>query len=128
MSVDIHHLALVSEEWWFCDLKPLALRQGTLSRRRQLGALAPGVDLRRGWFLTQIGATDRGGQLDVKIVGGLLRGLSALHNTASDGPLVGKDQATAKPNVRRMECGFPCVPYRHALARRPPRKAWPFVS
>ena len=66
---------------------------------------APEVDLRRGWFLTQIGAADRGGQLDLKTVRrGLLRGLSALHNTASDGPLVEKKQATAKPNARRMEC------------------------
>ena len=55
-----------------------------------LGAPAPEVDLRRGWFLTQIGAADRGGQLDLKIVRGLLRGLSALHNTASDGPLIEK--------------------------------------
>ena len=70
-----------------------------------MGALAPEVDLRRGWFLTQIGAADRGGgQLDLKIARGLLRGLSALHNTASDGPLIEKDQATAKPNARRMEC------------------------
>ena len=61
-------------------------------------------DLRRGWFLTQIGAADRGGQLDLKIVRGLLRGLSALHNTASYGLLIEKDQATAKPNARRMEC------------------------
>ena len=83
----------------------LASRRGILSRRRQLGAPAPEVDLRRGWFLTQIGAADRGGQLDLKIVRGLLRGLSALHNTASDGPLVEKKQATtAKPNARRMEC------------------------
>ena len=58
----------------------------------------------RVWFRTQIGATNRGGHLDVKIVGGLLRGLSALHNTASDGPLIEKDQATAKPNARRIEC------------------------
>ena len=57
------------------------------------------------WFLTQIGAADRGGQLDLNIVRGLLRGLSsALHNTASYGPLIEKDQATAKPNARRMEC------------------------
>ena len=49
---------------------------------------------------TQIGAADRGGQLDLKIVRGLLRGLSALHNTASYGPLIEKDQATAKPNAR----------------------------
>ena len=70
-----------------------------------MGAPAPEVDLRRGWFLTQIGAADRGGQLgDLKIVRGLLRGLSALHNTASDGPLIEKDQATAKPNARRIEC------------------------
>ena len=69
-----------------------------------MGAPAPEVDLGRGWFLTQIGAADRGGQLDLKIVRGLLRGLSALHNTASDGPLVEKDQATAKPNARRIEC------------------------
>ena len=62
---------------------------------------APEVDLRRGWFLTQIGAADRGGQLDLKIVRGLLRGLSALHNTASDGPLIEKDQATA--NQTRVE-------------------------
>ena len=76
-----------------------------MSRRRQLGAPAPEVDLRRGWFLTQIGAADRGGQLDLKIVRSLLlRGLSALHNTASDGPLIEKDQATAKPNARRIEC------------------------
>ena len=59
-----------------CKLEPpLASRQGILSRSRQLGAPAPGIDLRRGWFLTQIGAADRGGQLDLKIVGGLLRGL-----------------------------------------------------
>ena len=69
-----------------------------------MGVPAPEVDLRRGWFLTQIGAADRGGQLDLKIVRGLLRGLSALHNTASDGPLIEKYQATAKPNARRMEC------------------------
>ena len=75
-----------------------------MNRRRQLGAPAPEVDLRRGWFLTQIGAADRGGQLDLKIVRGLLRGLSALHNTAAAGPLVEKNQATAKPNARRMEC------------------------
>ena len=80
-----------------------------MNRRRQLGAPAPEVDLsdlrlRRGWFLTQIGAADRGGQLDLKIVCGLLRGLSALHNTATAGPLVEKKQATAKPNARRMEC------------------------
>ena len=63
-----------------------------MNRRRKLGAPAPEVDLRRGWFPTQIGAADRGGQLDLKIVRGLLRGLSAaLHNTASDGrPLVEK--------------------------------------
>ena len=48
-----------------------------MSRRRQSGAPAPEVDLRRGWILTQIGAADRGGQLDLKIVRGLLRGLSA---------------------------------------------------
>ena len=53
---------------------------------------------------TQIGAADRGGQLDLKTVRGLLRGLSALHITAATRPLVEKDQATAKPNVRRMEC------------------------
>jgi hypothetical protein len=76
-----------------------------MNRRRQLGAPAPEVDLRRGWFLlTQIGAADRGGQLDLKIVRGLLRGLSVLHNTATAGPLVEKNQATAKPNARRMEC------------------------
>ena len=69
-----------------------------------MGAPAPEVDLRRGWFLTQIGAADRDGQPDLKIVRGLLRGLSALHNTASDGPLIEKDQATAKPNARRIEC------------------------
>ena len=69
-----------------------------------MGTPAPEVDLRRGWFLNQIGAADRGGQLDLKIVRGLLRGLSALHNTASDGPLIEKDQATAKPTARRMEC------------------------
>ena len=39
-----------------------------MNRRRQLGAPAPEVDLRRGWFPTQIGAADRGGQLDLKIV------------------------------------------------------------
>ena len=83
---------------------PLASRRGILSRRRQLGVPAPEVDLRRGWFPTQIGAADRGGQLDLKIVRGLLRGLSALHNTAPAGPLVEKNQATAKPNARRMEC------------------------
>ena len=55
-------------------------------------------------FLTQIGAADRGGQLDLKIARGLIRGLSALRNTATAGPLVGKDQANAKPNARRMEC------------------------
>ena len=75
-----------------------------MSRRRQFGAPAPEVDLRPGRFLTQIGAADRGGQLDLKIVRGLLGGLSALHNTASDGPLVEKNQATAKPTARRMEC------------------------
>lgn len=69
-----------------------------------MGAPAPEVDLRPGRFLTQIGAADRGGQPDLKIVRGLLRGLSALHNTASDGPLIEKDQATAKPNARRIEC------------------------
>ena len=53
-----------------------------MSRRRQLGAPAPEVDLRRGWFLTQIGAADRGGQLDLKIVRGLLR---------ITGPLLGLD-------------------------------------
>ena len=31
-----------------------------------MGAPALEVDLRRGWFLTQIGAEDRGGQLDLK--------------------------------------------------------------
>ena len=75
-----------------------------MCRRRQFGAPAPEVDLRRGWFLTQIGAADRGGQLDLKIVRGLLQGLSALHNTATAGPLVEKYQATVKPNARRMEC------------------------
>ena len=75
-----------------------------MNRRRQLGAPAPEVDLRRGWFLTQIGAADRGGQLDLKIAHGPLRGISALHNTEAAGPLVEKDQATAKPNARRMEC------------------------
>ena len=70
-----------------------------------MGAPAPKVDLRRGCFLTQIGAAaDRDGQLDLKIVRGLLRGLSALHNTATAGPPVEKYQATAKPNARRMEC------------------------
>ena len=86
------------------DLEPLASRREILSRRRQLGAPAPEVELRRGWFLTQIGAADRGGQLDLKVVRGLLRGLSALHNTVAAGPLVEKDLATAKPNARRMEC------------------------
>jgi hypothetical protein len=79
-------------------------RRGILSRRRQLGVPAPEVDLRRGWFLLRSALSDRGGQLDIKIVRGLLRGLSALHNTASDGPLVEKNQATTKPNARRMEC------------------------
>ena len=69
-----------------------------------VGCPAPEVDLRRGWFLSQIGAADRGGQLDLKTVRGLLRGLSALHNTATAGQLVEKNQATAKPNARRMEC------------------------
>ena len=45
----------------------------------------------------------RGGHVDIKNPSGRLRGLSALHNTASDGPLIEKDQATAKPNARRME-------------------------
>ena len=77
-----------------------------MNRRRQLGAPAPEVDLsdEGGSYLTQIGAADRGGQLDLKIVRGLLRGLSALHNTATAGPVVEKKQATAKPNARRMEC------------------------
>ena len=39
-----------------------------------------------------------------KNASGRLRGLSALHNTASDGPLIEKDQATAEPKARRMEC------------------------
>ena len=90
------------------DLSPHGVRResrrGILSRRRQLGAPAPEVDLRRRWFLTQIGAADRGGQLDLKFAGCLLRGLSALHNTAAAGPLVEKDQATAKPNACRMKC------------------------
>ena len=86
-----------------CLLGTSPSRRGILSRRRQLGAPAPEVDLRRGWFLIQIGAADRGGQLDLKIIRGLLRGLSALHNTAAASPLVEKDQATAKPNARRME-------------------------
>ena len=46
---------------------------------------------------------DRGGQLDLSIVGGLLRCLSALHNTMTAGPLVEKDQATTKPNACRMQ-------------------------
>ena len=86
------------------NLSPRGVERGILSRRRQLGAPAPEIDLRRGWLLTQIGAADRGGQVDLKIVLGLLRGLSALHNTATAGPLVEKYQATAKPNARRMEC------------------------
>ena len=74
-----------------------------------MGAPAPEVDLRRGWFLTQIGAADRGGQLDLKPARGLLWGLSALHNTVAAGPLVEKDQATVKPNARRMECDCECA-------------------
>ena len=46
----------------------------------------------------------RGGHVDIKKPSGRSRGLSALHNTASDGPLIEKDQATAKPNARRMVC------------------------
>ena len=71
-----------------------------MSRRRQLGAPAPEVDLRRGWFPTQIGAADRGGQLDLKIVRGLLRGLSALHNTATAGPLVEKKTKPPRNQTR----------------------------
>ena len=48
-----------------------------------------------GAFLTQIGAADRGGRLDLKITCCLLWGLSALHNTATAGPLVEKYQANA---------------------------------
>ena len=55
-------------------------RRGILSRRRQFGVPAPEVDLRRGWFLLRSALSDRGGQLDheldIKIVRGLLRGLS----------------------------------------------------
>ena len=73
----------------------------TLSRRRQFGVPAPEVDLRRGWFLLRSALSDRGGQLDIKIVRGLLRGLSALHNTASDG--------TVRPLARdpRVLIGWP---------------------
>ena len=39
-----------------CSLEPLASRRGILSRRRQLGAPAPEVDLRRGWFLLRSAA------------------------------------------------------------------------
>ena len=61
------------------------------------------VDLRRGWFKAQIGATDRGGQLDVKFVVGLLRGLSALHNTASDGPLVENRKRPSHRETKRSK-------------------------
>ena len=37
---------------WFCDLEPLVSRRGILSRRRQLGAPTPEVDLRRGAIVT----------------------------------------------------------------------------
>ena len=40
--------------------------------------------------------------VDIKIASGLFRGLSALHNTTTAGPLIEKDRATTKPNARRM--------------------------
>ena len=40
--------------------------------------------------------------MDIKIASGLFRGLSALHNTTTAGPLIEKDRATTKPNARRM--------------------------
>ena len=89
----------------------LASRRGILSRRRQLGVPAPEVDLRRGWFLTQIGAADRGGQLDLKIVATCvvyyMYGASRLYTTPRPlARLSEKNQATAKPNARRMECDY----------------------
>ena len=53
---------------------------------------------------TQIGAADRGGQLDLKIVRGLLRGLSALHNTATAGPLV--EKKTSHRETKRASNGM----------------------
>ena len=90
---------------WLWLLGTSPSRRGILSRGRQLGA--PALEVARPQTRvvpTQIGAADRGGQLDLKIARGLLRGLPALHNTASYGPLIEEDQATAKPNARRMEC------------------------
>ena len=54
----------------------------------------------------QIDFLFRGGHVDIKKPSGRSRGLSALHNTASDGPLIEKDQATAKANARRMGCDY----------------------
>ena len=51
---------------------------------------------------SQIERTFRGGHVDIKIASGLFRGLSALHNTTTAGPLIEKDRATTKPNARRM--------------------------
>ena len=44
--------------------------------------------------------------MDIKIASGLFRGLSALHNTTTAGPLIEKDRATTKPNARRMANGW----------------------
>ena len=53
-------------------------------------------------FRVKIERTFRGGHVDIKIASGLFRGLSALHNTTTAGPLIEKDRATTKPNARRM--------------------------
>ena len=75
-------------------LEPCTDRRGTMAHAWRLGRA-------RAALRPSDGAKSH---VALSTVRGLLRGLSALHNTATAGPLVEKDQAAAKPNARRMEC------------------------